>query len=233
MGEARKSQVIDGITYGECLQCGALFKEEEGGRPRKYCTVKCRKAFNRHIKSKSDQPHIKAAKALARSKLDDEVREVMREEVRASITQLVRDKVLGAAEVMVEALPTAMAQVIEDMHDPDVFTRQRAYALILRYAMPLMDEKGNDKDLGRITVVHQIPMPDTPLGEAVIDQLEVAAEEREDWRKEYKQCPSCKEMKHPDTFRGSVCTLCNVRDQVESGTVDPTAIARKPDATFK
>lgn len=232
--------------YAECLKCGNWFDPmtDYEGKPkpprrktqkRKYCSINCRKKFT--TKSLAGRPkdpdHIKIAKALARGRLEDMVREVMSDEIRKAVGQVVRDKVLGAAEAMTEALPKAVAGLAVDVEDENVFIRQRAQALLFKYTMPFLREEGQKQDLGQITVIHNVPreeptvMPDTQFGRAVAENIPIEEHRREAWEADYVGCHRCKELKHPSLVTKGLCNLCAVKSRVEGGDVghymDPVA----------
>lgn len=245
-------------------------------RPRgRYCSEKCKKEFNTRWNDQ-DAPtvvnadglespkgpravpqYVKDARELAERKLrdmtvlDDEVREVMREEIRKHITENVKDKVLGATDLMAAMLPLAMARLFEDLESADWSRYSRAAAIVMRYTMLIAQADGGSADLGKITVVHQIPgqdplemeLPDTELGRDVRDQIErrqIAAkslapdevydpDQPEGFEADWPACYVCHQRQHPDNTRivdddRVICSTCrHKRDADLSKAKDPLA----------
>ena len=160
--------------------------------------------------------HIKQMKALVNYHTGTEeelsidvVREIFQDVVRENITQYVQDNVLGAVEIMTGMLPKALAALSGDLDSHDAFERQRAYQVLLKYLMPLHDKQGKDDNLGQLTVIHKIPVPDTPAGARFVEELEAGEVILPD-DEDYPRCYVCKEHKHPDALR---------RHDQQSGTV--------------
>lgn len=213
----------------KCRQCGKTLPLDSTNA-RKFCDASCRVASRRrvqtalsHAGSVSTPEHIKDMVQLAfGAETQDVIREVLREEIRENITQAVRDNVLGAAEVMTQMLPKAMMGLIEDLDSEDWIVRSRAQALLFKYAMTFADKDGDKKELGRLTVIHEVNTPDTPLGR----RMEEIANETEDpyiedFEKDWPVCTLCDTRKHPDAVyeysAGAnlpariVCKTCEVR----------------------
>lgn len=256
----------------ECRNCQAPLPADFP-KNRRYCTEKCKKDFNTRFNAtpvtgpdgtpapvgpRSVPQYVKDARALAERKLrdmttlDDEVREVMRDEIRKHITEQVKDKVLGATDLMAAMLPLAMARLFEDLESQDWARYSRASAIVMRYTMLLAAQDGSDTDLGKITVVHQIPgqgdpqefeLPDTPLGHAVKEhverkQLTAKAMSGDDvydpdlpepFEADWPTCYVCKHRQHPDNTRAVdgdrvICSTCRHRRDMElSDARDPLA----------
>lgn len=176
--------------------------------------------------------HIVKARQLAFGNLEDEVREVMRDEIRKTVTQAVKDNVLGAAEVMTHLLPSVLAGLAQDVQSEDWMVRSRAQAIVLKYAMPFGEEKVEKDDLRIINVIHNVPIPDSPLGEVVEGELLALPDGVERFEADWPACAICHERKHPDTgawqsngTNGTekwVCRACEVRKSIKRGntTVD-------------
>jgi len=254
----------------ECRNCKAPL---DGDTRRRYCSNGCKKQFNYRVgEGKSTSPdirtvpeYVKQARALAERKLadmtvlDDEVREVMREEIRKHITERVKDRVLGATDLMGEMLPLAMARLYEDLESADWARYSRAAAIVMRYTMMIANADADGSDLGRITVVHEIPgqdpvefvLPDTELGHAVAGEIQKRLpasfdsekvydpDQPEAFEAEWSACYTCHERKHPDALRihdhkGDVtryiCVTCKYKKDAElSKSVDPL---RQDDGTL-
>lgn len=227
-----------------CKFCNHNSIPKTAGPNTRYCSAKCRElARKQREKANGERSRLKRAderKALGivdkeaarvsaesiqmmrRLVLDegqDVVREVMRDEVRKQITQHIQDNVKGAAEVMTAALPRAVAACIADMERREWNVRSRAYALMMKYGFDILKQTAVDdkKDLGTMTVVHSIPMPDTNFGNRVreglegeiIGEAEEIAHPGDDW----PTCQSCKETKPHETGSGNpwVCHACQAR----------------------
>jgi hypothetical protein len=223
-----------------CRNCDEPLPANSDPR-RKYCSDRCRVAFSRHMKSIEPlkgkggpvavPEHIQKARALAFGNMEDEVREVMREEIRKTVTQAVKDNVLGAAEGLTHLLPTVIAGLIEDVQSEDWMIRGRAQAVVLKYAMPFGEEKVEKDDLRIINVIHNVPIPDSPLGEAIEGQLVELAAGVERFEADWPECSYCHDRKHPDTGtwqsngenKGEkwVCRACEVRKAMKQGKGHP------------
>lgn len=258
----------------KCRNCEAPL---DGDTRRRYCSDECKRDFNTRwndpdspeVVSPGGVPapkgpravpeYVRAARELAERKLrdmtvlDDEVREVMREEIRKHITSHVKDKVLGATDLMASMLPLAMARLFEDLESNDWARYSRASAIVMRYTMMIANQDAEGQDLGRITVLHQIPgqdpveheLPDTPLGRSVAEHVERRAiearamtadtiydpDDPEPFEADWPVCHVCKQRKHPDNVREHdasrgrvICSTCKHRRDMEtSDAVDPLA----------
>ncbi len=163
----------------------------------------------------------KKMKELAFANMQDDVREIMRQEIRETIGQHVKDNVLGAAEVMTEMLPTALAAIKQDLESEDWMARSRAYALLMKYVMTFKDQDSEAAGNQNIVVVSGVPTPDTPLGHAVVEQFEQLQEGVEEFEKDWPQCHVCKQRKpesNMSTSNGSItCTSCRITTRYKSG----------------
>lgn len=254
-----------------CRNCQAPL---DGDTRRRYCSNSCKKAFNYAMENadvddpKTGKPaprsvpeYVKNARKLAEKKLqnmtvlDDEVREVMREEVRKHITERVKDSVIGATDLMSSMLPLAMARLFEDLESNDWARYSRAAAIVMRYTMMIANQDADGADLGKITVIHQIPgqdpqefaLPDTPLGNAVkehVERRQIAAQSMhadliydpdlpEPFEQDWPTCYVCKARQHPENTRvvddgRVICSTCrHKRDADLSTAQDPL---KGPDA---
>lgn len=240
MGEVTRK---DTEATGRCLTCDAPLETHKQGRPKKYCSDRCRSAMQKSVQKQGYSTISEAQKsmrALAFENLQDEVREVLRQEIRDQITQHVHDNVLGAADAMMTMLPQALAGLRQDLESEDWMARSRAYALLLKYAMAFGDADPNEKGSQNIVVVSGVPTPDTPLGHAVVEQYEqlpeasksVAADDDsvEDFEKDWPECYRCHQRKPAanmnihDSSGRYVCTSCQVTQNYKYGAADPGGI---------
>lgn len=240
-----------------CLACGALLPEPRKAT-RKYCDDKCRARFQRAVAVKDEEGTAlkisdakKQMRALAFENLNDEVRQVLREEIREQISQHVKDNVLGAAEVMTHMLPQAMAAVKQDLESEDWMARSRAYALVMKYAMQFSEADAKDDKPQNIVVVSGVPTPDTPLGHAVVEQVEalprasasyddeeIEGEVIEDFERDWPKCHYCHQRKpeanmnresHGEGNKSRwVCTSCSVARHYKRGEGAPDKITEDP-----
>lgn len=216
----------------ECVWCKGPMPTSADGE-RRTCSTECGKAFAANKgRRKIDSTEIAAAKVMTPAmrefrelmeKDDDYVRELLQEVVRDSVTQVVQDNVVGAAEVITSLLPEALASVAKDLKSKDWNIRKTARSEVLKYAMLFKDKDGSDDDLGTIQVVHQVSLPDTPIGHRVAEELEV--DDHDDSVEAFEQgwpvCIHCGERKHPDAMRykGShgtaTCSSCFLSHQLK------------------
>lgn len=124
----------------------------------------------------------------------DVIREVYQEQVRENISQHVSDTILGVTEILSDMAPKALAGLLKDLESNDPMDRQRAYMIWFKYVMPLAKEKGTGPDLGKLTVVHEVPVPDTILGERFVDEMSKPHAVPPDI--EMLECYQCHEVKH-------------------------------------
>ncbi len=233
-----------------CLACGELLPEPRRAT-RKYCDAKCRARFQRAVAVKDDdgkslsiEEARRKMKDLAFENLDDEVRQVLREEIRDQIGQHVKDNVLGAAEVMTHMLPEAMAAIKQDLECEDWMARSRAYALVLKYAMAFSEADDKDAKPTNIVVVSGVPTPDTPLGHAFVEEYEALPEASasyldeddepvEDFERGWPKCHYCHARKpeanmtvesHGGGKTRNVCTSCSVARHYKRGEGAPDKI---------
>jgi hypothetical protein len=238
-----------------CLACNTPLPEPRRAS-RKYCDQKCRAKFQRAValEKKPDQSPTKISdaqkqmKALAFENLGDEVRQILREEIRETISQHVKDNVLGAAEVMTHMLPTAMAAMKQDLESEDWMSRSRAYALVMKYAMAFAEADGKDEKPQNIVVVSGVPTPDTPFGHAVVERLDelpnasasyndddvIEGEVLEDFEMNWPKCHYCHQRKpeanmtvesHGEGNKTrNVCTSCSVARHYKRGQGAPDKI---------
>ena len=226
------------VTTKPCKYCGKTM--ENVVTRQKFCNNNCRSYFHRNVKKKiadrnmrisavrQTPEHVKDMIYLAfGADTGDVIREVLREEIRENITQAVQDNVLGAAEVLAQALPKALAGVIRDLDNQDYYVRGRAQQLVFKYAMPFLNVDGKDKDLGTLTVKHGVQIPDTKLGVHVVQEVEAGEDYIEEFEKDWPSCESCKMRKHPDamyTYKDEnmasgvrwLCKTCRMRKSLDS-----------------
>lgn len=221
----------------KCVHCGKQLPAD-ATNARRFCDPNCRNASRRRVKKAlathgSQTPeHVQEMIQLAfGAKTDDVIREIFREEIRENITQAVKDNVLGAAEVMTHMLPKALHGLKEDLESEDWIVRSRAQALLFKYAMAFASKEDDKPDLGRLTVVHEVNTPDTPLQQKM-KELEEQSQEiiddptLEDFERDWPICNYCDERKHPDAVYvyssganlppRTICKSCEVRRKIEA-----------------
>ena len=231
-----------------CRNCGEPLTAPPGkslDRRKKYCDEACRKQFGRTVnkaaaaglgdvkpgmardRSQAVTPYVKAARSLAFEGMEDEIRDTLRAEVRDQVRQHLKDNILGGVEALTALLPEVLVRLGEDVEHPDWMRSSRAQSLILKYVFMFKDTEAADGDSKTINIYHGVPVPDTPLGDAmkkvadkhlqdVIDgevvQLpghlidpdlpddEIVELPREAFEQFYPQCVDCGDIKPPDTF---------------------------------
>lgn len=259
-------------VVGVCRNCNKPIPEDADPR-RKYCSVPCKQTFNRRLKQEEKKAAVKQRRkelavmadareknmvsggddmvkefrARAFDKIEDEVRDVMRDEIRKAITQLVRDKALGAANVLVEMLPEAMARIQQDLDSSDTIARRAATALVMKYAMPMLQTEDNTGS-GTTVIVHSIPRSGEFIdaepaefevavvpegGETFEEAVERYAHEKlEEFEQDWPICYRCKQVTHPDNIRngipaGPICKSCDIRRRIEAGQ-SPAELSNNP-----
>ena len=208
----------------------------------KYCSADCRKAAGRHRqrqqrlggKKSSLTPALKNFRKLAQyADIEDPavfVREVMQDAIREQVTQHVQDNLLGAGEALTGMLPKVLAGLAVDLESKDFVIRQRAQAAVMKYAFEFRDRAGKDQDLGTIQVVHNVALPNTPLGQTIEAEIIEAVEEREQMQIEgfeegWPKCSMCHEVKHPDAIKSynaaPMCSSCVLATNYRRNRHDP------------
>jgi len=200
-----------------CHNCGENLPEDSHAS-RKFCNDACRSQYNRKALGGSGVTTMHDARALAKKlafkDMEDVVREVLREEIRKTITQHVHDNVLGAAEAMTALLPEAIGALAVDLQDQDPIFRQRATNIILKYTMGMDKTNPDGEDTRIININHNVPIPEGNFGAALSETIDAIIEEAET-PTEWERCYRCGEEKHPDAGvhnqQGFECRACMVR----------------------
>lgn len=227
---------------------------EDASSARKFCNDRCRVRYHKEKKALGRKgglsahvtPAIKNFRELVKyTDIEDPkvfVREILQDAIRENITQAVNDNLLGAGEALTGMLPSVLAGLQRDLESKDWMIRSRAQAAVLKYAFEFRDKNGKDEDLGTINVIHNMAVPNTPLGEAIVTEYEVIEEEQkqlgvEAFEKDWPKCRICHERKHPDAMRtDNMCSSCRLAYNYRSGTrqSDPMTIysASSPDPEF-
>jgi hypothetical protein len=167
---------------------------------------------------------------------DDYVREILQQAIRDTVTEAIKDNLIGAGEILTGMLPKVLAGLMADLESKDWMIRSRAQAAVLKYAMEFKDKEGKDGDLGVIRVVHNVALPDTPLGTATAGEVEAIeagqeAEAIEAFEADWPKCSRCQERKHPDTMHlsehGNYCSSCRLTQAYTSGRVHPAGMLER------
>jgi hypothetical protein len=235
-------------NQGRCRWCQKPFTKRPVYGPL-FCSISgddsCRAKYERNTGKSGlagrpplDKPGQMIGKRLAFDELYDPIRDVLREEVRATITQHVKDEVLGMTDMMADLLPLVLAGIASDVQSEDPFIRSKAQALILKYVMPLKHEEAAADDSKVLNVIHHVSIPDTPLGHQVEGELVALPIGVEAFEADYPECHMCHERKHPETgywIKDSAqetefwrCTACNARKSLDKS--NPELYAPQDDA---
>lgn len=222
---------------------------EDAAPNQKYCNPGCRK-LSQKARDRETAPRTNQERAVAKrtrkakdtmanlrqlvkfAGVDDPslvLREVLQDVIRDNLTLHVQDNLLGAGEALTALLPRVLAGIANDLESKDWMIRSRAQAAVLKYAFEFKEKGGQDKDLGVISVVHNVAIPNTPLGQQmdadIIDiqeeQLQLASE---GYERDWPRCVQCGEPKHPDTVLfhagSALCSSCRLKTRL----ADPSAI---------
>lgn len=189
---------------GNCKWCNRELEGRHRFEP-KFCNPACQEKYELNTGKKrgrnKDSAAVAGAKQLAFDNLYDPVRDLVREEVRNTITQRVRDNVLGMTELLSDMLPLVLNGLAVDIQSEDVFIRQKAQALILKYVMPLQHEQPQAEDSKTLNVIHRVAVPDTILGHAVEAEAAALPPGIERFEEDWPTCFDCGERKNPATGR--------------------------------
>lgn len=219
-----------------CAFCEAELPED-APKLKKYCDQNCRQGAARKSKRKKSlggkksplTPAMQEYRKLIEAE-DDFVRDAMQEAVREIVTEHVKDNILGAAEILTGMLPRVLAGLAKDIESKDWMIRSRAQAAILKYAMEFKDKTNSEQDLGTINVIHNVALPDTPLGAATAkagEVITIEAGEVEAFEASYEQCQRCGDRHPPEAMRQQargtwLCTSCLLARNYERGKVSPS-----------
>lgn len=225
----------------KCITCGDPLPDGVTAA-RKYCSDKCRATAGRRKKrareiavENRETPAMREFRELldatgVKTDVQDYIREALQNTVRETVTEVVGDNILGAAEIITGMLPSVLAGLMRDLESKDWMIRSRAQAAVLKYAFQFKDKENDKEDLGKINVVHSVALPNTPLGIAVSDEAarrDLAAHDEvvEAFEKDWPVCQQCKERKPPGTLRNisdmQVCSSCALTRTIKySKTVD-------------
>ena len=232
-----------------CRQCEAVLPDEKS-LSAKFCSTACRSANYRdktrakRLLGKKDKitPAMQNFRALAKyADIEDPkafMREVLQETIRENVTQHVEDNLLGAGEALTALLPKVMAGLALDLESKDWMIRSRAQAAVLKYSFEFKNKQGKDQDLGTIQVVHNVALPNTPLGETI--EAEIVEQEAgrlqiqaEGFEKDWPACADCGERKHPDAMRWAgrqhVCSSCTMARNYKTKTDVTGMLERDPE----
>lgn len=215
---------------GDCKYCGRKLDKRRKYEPRFCPGGICASHYETNRKAmglskrtpNKDTPVERAAKKLAFNELYDPIRDTVREEIRATISQHVKDNVLGMTEMLSDLLPHVLAGLATDIQSEDVFIRQKAQALILKYVMPLSKEEVVSDDSKVLNVIHRVAVPDTALGYAVEGELVALPPGVEAFEKDWPECVVCGERKNPATGAPDgngefLCHACKYRAEIRRG----------------
>lgn len=234
-----------------CKECGKTLGPEVH-KNRLFCSKICRDKSSRATIARRKRGKGKPATTKAIADLrklakfsngDDPAviyREVLTEAIRENVSQYVQDNLLGAGEALTNLLPKVMAGLALDLESKDDFIRTRAQAAVLKYAMEFKDKAAKQDDLGTIQVIHNVALPNTPLGQRIEEEIVIESEERaaieaglESFELDYPACSGCGERKHPDALRKEsngpkggeryFCSSCTLKRTLSAGR-NPTAL---------
>ncbi len=209
-----------------CEHCNN--KLDDPGPNSKYCDEACRKAASRERQADKQtladagmtpEQVAEAARKLAVSPaFEDEVREVMREEVRKSITQYAHDRVLGFVDGMVGMLPMVLVQLNRDLNSESWPERKTAYAILTKYVMPLMQTDPKEA-AGQNNLVIQIGSDASEAFKEAVEDAEytVLPDGVEEFEADWPECTGCGRRTHPDNVvektGGTYCRSCLARQE--------------------
>lgn len=155
-----------------CLNCGRALAGRDVRR--KTCSDRCRKAIQRargaqRVTSLPDAELTGDAihnERGARSPL----RQVISEELRPIVREAIDEEVIKAIGALVRLSPGAIAALEDDLDSDDPLIRQRAYSLVLKFALDNAHITPPRADKPHLQVDVNLPRPDTtpapPLDDA-------------------------------------------------------------------
>lgn len=185
-------------------------------------------------------PDIQEVKRRALDVVEDEIRDTMREVIKEEITDTIREKAQGAVAVMLDMLPKAMASLMKDMDSQDAVARRYATAIVMKYAMPTVQDNTKQTEDRSHRVYHFIPGPETPVGKEVQHQMDTtlvydAENNFEGFEEDWEICARCGQRTPPDNMghphgknKPPQCTSCIIRTRVERGDVSGSDYLNNP-----
>jgi hypothetical protein len=195
-----------------CSECGASL---DGKAPQtRTCSDVCRTNRSRRLRAakvksgetRSLSPEQEAAADFATGERDDVARQVVAEELRPVVREIIDEKVMNGVRDMIGLTPAAVKAIEEDLQSDDAVIRQRAYSLVVKYTIGHSAlVRPPEEEAGKMMVVNfQMPRP----GDGdVVDSDAVTVDIQDD---EIRQCDMCNEDKPVTEFiaNSSRCREC-------------------------
>lgn len=211
--------------------CGETFVPKS--KRQKFAARKCsvRASRNKRRSEKQLPVHATLTPAMVQFRSlqeseDDYFREVLQDAVRDQVTTYVQDNILGAAEIITNLLPKALASLADDLENGDEYLRAKARDTLFKYALEFKKRDAVEPGFGQINVFTALPLPDTPLGVATAHEIITIDENREAeqieaFEQDWPECSKCHVRKHPDSLHTErtgngaqtrlYCTACRMR----------------------
>lgn len=118
-------------------------------------------------------PEQRELRSIVDHELEDQAREVAKEELRPVVREAMTEDVMKAIQSLVSLTPRVVDAISEDLDAEDPNVRQRAYTLIARYLFGKDTLVAPESDTASGLVVHfQLPRPgdeEPTEGEEVVD----------------------------------------------------------------
>ncbi len=135
-------------------------------------------------------------------------REVMKEELRPVVREMLTEDVLRSIQKLVALTPDAVDKIAEDLHSDDLVLRNKAYTLITRYTIGHQSlVPPTEMEAQGLTVNFHLPRPgDQPDSSDAVtgSAVELDADD------EFRTCDMCGEEKPITEFiaRSFRCSTC-------------------------
>lgn len=149
-----------------CSECGKTLEGKTAAA--KTCSAKCRAARHRrlariqrdNVEKAHHTPETRELRSIVDGEIEDQAKEVAREELRPVVREAMTEEVMRAISGMVGLLPRVVEAISEDLDAEDPNVRQRAYSLAARYLLgkdTLVAPESEHQ--GGLTVNFQLPRP--------------------------------------------------------------------------
>lgn len=188
------------------------------GKPHgtKTCSERCksqrarrtRRAKQRVAQNAALPPGLKDVSDVVTNGVKDAAHEVLQEELRPIVREMLTEDVLAGISTLVGLTPAAIAKLQEHLESEDETISQRAYTLLLKYTMgnPSVAPPPSTPAQGGLSVVFNVPRPgDTTVPEVIeAEALEVSDPAAQ------RECTDCGKPRPESEFvAGSDrCTEC-------------------------
>lgn len=216
-----------------CLNCGRALRGRDVRR--KTCSDRCRKAIQR-ARGAQRVTSLPDAELTGDAVHNDRgprspLRQVIAEELRPIVREAIDEEVIKAIGALVRLSPGAIVALSEDLDSDDPQIRQRAYSLVLKFALDNPHVTPPRADKPHLQVDVNLPRPGPPPDRAI----ELLKEDDPPHDLEHQRvCVGCREPRRTSDFQADapMCTRClTQRRERVLGALHSQDAVREPTST--